>query len=60
MKNQFTDLKIYLLNTTALGVTFSNVNLFLKLLLVLTTLGYTSHKWFILYKNSKNNKNPKQ
>lgn len=56
MKNQLTDLKIYLLNTTALGLTFAQIDIFLKLTLVLTTLGYTLHKWYLLNKNNKNQK----
>jgi hypothetical protein len=54
MKTSLTDFKIYLLNTTALGLTFAHIDIFLKLVLVLTTLGYTLHKWYIFNKNNKN------
>jgi len=49
-----TDLKIYAVNSAAIGATFSNIDIALKILLVLVTLGYTSHKWYLMYKKNKN------
>ncbi len=40
------DIKIYALNTTTLGVTtFTGIEMGLKILLLLVTIGYTLHKW---------------
>jgi hypothetical protein len=47
------DLKIYLLNSVALFVSFSNVEMILKILLLLVSIGYTSMKWYELYKKRK-------
>lgn len=49
-----TDLKIYLVNGAVIGATFSSIDIALKMLLVLITLGYTSHKWYLMYKKNKN------
>lgn len=55
-KNFLTDLKIYLVNGATLSATFANIDIGLKIILVLVTLGYTSHKWYLLHKNNKNKK----
>ena len=47
------DLKIYLLNSVALFVSFSNVEMILKILLLIVSIGYTSMKWYELYKKRK-------
>ena len=47
------DLKIYLLNSATLVVSFSNVEMILKILLLTVSIGYTSMKWYELYKKKK-------
>jgi hypothetical protein len=47
------DLKIYLLNSFALVVSFSNIEMVLKILLLVVSIGYTSMKWYELYKKKK-------
>ena len=47
------DLKIWLINTFSFGVTLTNIDITLKILLVIVTLGYTINKWYILRKNNK-------
>jgi hypothetical protein len=47
------DLKIYLLNSFALVVSFSNIEMVLKMLLLIVSIGYTSMKWYELYKKKK-------
>ena len=47
------DLKIYLLNSFALVVSFSNIEMILKILLLVVSIGYTSMKWYDLYKKKK-------
>ena len=47
------DFKLYVINTTTLGITtFAEIEMSLKVLLLLVTIGYTVNKWIKL----KNNK----
>lgn len=40
------DLKLYVINSTTLGVTtFANIEMTLKIILLLVTIGYTISKW---------------
>jgi hypothetical protein len=43
-----TDLKMYLLNLGTLAISFSQIDMALKLLLLCVTIGYTVHKWLLL------------
>ena len=47
-------LKIYTMNTGAMAISFTQIVMALKLILLLLTIGYTATKWYELYK--KNNK----
>lgn len=49
----FTDFKVYALNSFAFAFTMSNYEVAAKLLLVLVTIGYTIHKWYLLTKTKK-------
>jgi len=51
-----TDLKLYLLNVSTLAISFTQVDMILKILLLLVSIGYTIHKWILLRKKS-NEKN---
>ena len=45
----FNDFKLYAINTTTLGVTtFAEIEMGLKLLLLVVTIGYTVNKWIQL------------
>ena len=48
-----TDLKIYCLNLTTLGITFTHIDIFLKVILVAISIGYTLHKWYLLWQKQK-------
>jgi len=40
------DLKLYVINSATLGVTtFANIEMTLKIILLLVTIGYTVSKW---------------
>lgn len=39
------DLKLYLLNSFALLVSFTDIDMFLKFLLLILSIGYTIDKW---------------
>mgnify|MGYP000209298797 CR=1 FL=1 len=42
------DLKLYLLNSFALVVSFTEIDMFLKFLLLIVSIGYTVNKWYNL------------
>ena len=46
-----TDLKVYIANTFTLAISFADIDLILKSLLVIVSIGYTVHKWIIMAKN---------
>jgi hypothetical protein len=50
------DLKIYALNLFSLAVSFTNIELVLRILLVLISIAYTIAKWYKMTKddNAKN------
>ena len=48
-----TDLKIYALNTSVLAINFTNIELWLKIILTVVAIGYTGHKWYLMYKNNE-------
>ena len=47
-----TDLKIYTLNATAIGVSMTDIDIVLKIILLAVSIGYTIQKWYLL--NGKN------
>ena len=52
MMSSLQDLKIYTINGTTLGVTtFTELEMGLKILLLIVTIGYTVTKWIDLKKN---------
>jgi hypothetical protein len=50
MSDWMSDLKLYLLNAGSLAVSFSTVEMTLKIMLLLVSLGYTLYKWNLLRK----------
>ena len=46
-------LKLYAINTGALAVSFSQVEVGLKIVLLLVTIGYTVSKWIGMYSKKK-------
>jgi hypothetical protein len=47
------DLKVYLLSIGTFGVSLSNLDIILKITLMLVTIGYTIQKWVIMNKRNK-------
>ena len=47
-------LKIYTMNTGAMAISFTQIEMALKLILLLLTIGYTARKWYELHKNNNN------
>ena len=49
----FGDIKIFTLNTFTLGLTtFSNIEMSLKIILLILSIGYTISRWFNLHKEN--------
>jgi hypothetical protein len=48
---EYTDLKLYAINTVVLALTMTEIELGLKIILLICTIGYTISKWI---KNEKN------
>ena len=47
------DLKIYSINATAMLANFSHIDVLLKITLTAVAIGYTVHKWKLLYDQNK-------
>ncbi len=45
-----TDLKIAFINVITLGFNFMQIDIILKILLTAVAIGYTSHKWYLMYR----------
>jgi len=50
MKTIMDDLKIYIVNTISLLVSFSNIEMGLKIILLVASIGYTIDKWYNIRK----------
>lgn len=48
------DLKLYLINSLSLIISLSNIEMTLKIILLLASIGYTITKWVEIYKKRKN------
>jgi hypothetical protein len=48
-----TDLRIWILSTIAMFMTLTNIEVILKIFLLILTIAYTLYKWFYFYKNKK-------
>ena len=46
------DIKIFTLNFSSLAISMTNIDLVLKLSLLVVSIGYTLHKWYLLNKNN--------
>jgi hypothetical protein len=47
-----TDYKTLLINLGTFLFSMTNVDIFLKITLLLLTIGYTAHKWYLMNKNN--------
>lgn len=48
-----TDWKLYGINSIALGLSLTELEVWLKIMLLILTIGYTVHKWLKLKNNDK-------
>lgn len=54
-----TDIKIYLVNGSAMVVSMTSLEPALKIILLLVSIGYTVSRWVTLYNEKQINKNLK-
>jgi hypothetical protein len=48
-----TDLKVLLINSSTMAISFSNLENTLKILLLVASIGYTAQRWYLMNKNKK-------
>ncbi len=46
-------MKLYIMNFTAIAVSMSNIDVILKIILLAVSIGYTLHKWYLMYGKNK-------
>jgi|TARA_R100001198_G_C5203577_1_gene191686 hypothetical protein len=59
MNNWMSDIKLYVLNAGTLALSFTNLDMILKLLLLIVSIGYTINKWWLLQKKYDQDKSDK-
>tara|TARA_B100000927_G_scaffold291661_1_gene295315 strand:- start:624 stop:779 length:156 start_codon:yes stop_codon:yes gene_type:complete len=47
------DIKILGINSLVLGVSMTEIDIVLKIVLLLVSIGYTVHKWYLMYGKNK-------
>ena len=53
------DLKMVVINTSALAISMSQIDTALKITLLVVSIAYTLNKWYMEIKNKRNNKKNK-
>lgn len=49
----YSEMKLWIINTSVITLTFTDLDNFLKLVLLIITIGYSIDKWYMLRKNKK-------
>ena len=47
------DIKILGINSLVLGVSMTEIDIVLKIVLLLVSIGYTIHEWYLMYGKNK-------
>jgi hypothetical protein len=50
MNAWMSDIKLYFLNVGTLAISFTTIDMTLKILLLIVSIGYTINKWWLLQK----------
>lgn len=53
------DIKLYLLNASTFAISFTALDMTLKLLLLIVSIGYTINKWWVLQDKNDQDKEKK-
>jgi hypothetical protein len=59
MNSWMSDIKLFLLNASTFVISFSAIDMTLKLLLLIVSIGYTINKWLLLRKKNDQDKEEK-
>jgi hypothetical protein len=51
------DFKLYIANALVMMITMSDIEVILKILLLVVTIGYTAFKWLLVVKKYRDEKN---
>tara|TARA_R110000803_G_scaffold206759_1_gene274219 strand:- start:349 stop:522 length:174 start_codon:yes stop_codon:yes gene_type:complete len=51
--HMISDLKIYALNGFALATSLTSLDVAIKIIATIIAIGYTLHKWYIMYEKNK-------
>lgn len=49
-----TDIKVLLMNASTFAISFAQIEMALKIMLLLLTIGYTAQRWYLMHKENKN------
>ena len=52
-KISVTDIKVYALTAGAIATSMTDIDVVLKIIATLLAIGYTLHKWYIMYGKNK-------
>lgn len=47
-----TDIKVLLLNASTFAISFAQIEMALKIALLIITIGYTAQRWYLMYKSN--------
>lgn len=50
------DLKVYFINASAIALSYSQIDMILKLTLLILSIGYTAKRWYLLEKERREKK----
>jgi hypothetical protein len=53
------DIKLYFLNVGTLAISFTTIDMTLKIMLLIVSIGYTINKWLLLQKKDDQDKEKK-
>ncbi len=51
------DIKLLAFNATSVALSFSHIDMALKIILLVLSVGYTAQKWYLLDKDRRDKKN---
>jgi hypothetical protein len=49
-----TDIKVLLMNASTFAISFAQIEMALKITLLLLTIGYTAQRWYLMHKENNN------
>jgi len=59
MNAWMSDIKLYVLNASTFAISFTTIDMTLKLLLLIVSIGYTINKWWLLQQKDDQDKEKK-